>query len=107
VFAAVLWMPEEGLEPPTRGLCEASAKKARAEGKEVRRVEVERWTAQPTGSQAVEVATKAEAVRLADECRAPGSTGAAAPIASCRSSLAVIAPSPRIPCERRGPARGP
>jgi hypothetical protein len=67
VFAAVLWMPEEGLEPPTRGLCEASAKKARAEGKGVRRVEVERWTAQPTGSQAVEVATKAEAVRLADE----------------------------------------
>jgi integrase len=50
---------------------EKSAKKARAEGKEVRRIEVERWTAQPPGSQAVEVSTKAEAVRLADEM--PGS----------------------------------
>jgi integrase len=46
---------------------EKSAKKARAEGKEVRRVEVARWTAQPPGSQAVEVATKAGAVQLADE----------------------------------------
>ena len=46
---------------------ERAAKKARAEGKEVRRIEVERWTAQPPGSQAVEVATKAEAVQLADE----------------------------------------
>ena len=46
---------------------EKTAKKARAEGKEVRRIEVERWTAQPPGSHAVEVATKAEAVQLADE----------------------------------------
>lgn len=46
---------------------EKSAKKALAEGKDVRRVEVERWTAQPPGSAAVEVATKAEAVRLADD----------------------------------------
>ena len=46
---------------------EKAAKQARTEGKEVRRVEVERWTAQPPGSQAVEVATKAEAVQLADE----------------------------------------
>jgi integrase len=43
------------------------AKKARAEGKDVRRIEVERWTAQPPDSQAVEVATKAEAVQLADD----------------------------------------
>jgi integrase len=46
---------------------EQAAKKDRAEGKEVRRIEVARWTAQPQGSQAVEVATKAEAVKLADE----------------------------------------
>ncbi len=46
---------------------EKTAEKARAEGKDVRRIEVERWTAQPSGSAAVEVATKAEAVRLADE----------------------------------------
>jgi integrase len=44
-----------------------TADKARAEGKDVRRVEVGRWTAQPKGSAAVEVATKDEAVRLADE----------------------------------------
>jgi len=46
---------------------EKAAKKARAEGKDVRRVEVARWTAQPPGSQAIEVATKDEAVQLADE----------------------------------------
>ena len=46
---------------------EKAAKKLRPEGKEVRRIEVERWTAQPPGSQAVEVPTKAEAVQLADE----------------------------------------
>jgi integrase len=45
----------------------STADKARAEGKDVRRVAVERWTAQPKGSAAVEVATKGEAVRLADE----------------------------------------
>jgi integrase len=44
-----------------------NAEKARAEGEDVQRVEVARWTAQPKGSAAVEVATKAEAVRLADE----------------------------------------
>jgi integrase len=50
------------------GLCgEKSAKEALAEGKDARRVEAERWTAQPPGSAAVEVATKAEAVRLAAE----------------------------------------
>jgi integrase len=47
-------------------LGEKAAKKARAEGKIVRRVEIERWTAQPSGSAAIEVATKAEAVQLAD-----------------------------------------
>ena len=50
-----------------RVLGEKSAKKTRAEGKDVRQVEIERWTAQPPGSAAVEVATKAEAVQLADE----------------------------------------
>jgi integrase len=49
-----------------RVLGEKSAKKARAEGKDVRTVEIERWTAQPPGSAAVEVDTKAEAVQLAD-----------------------------------------
>jgi integrase len=44
-----------------------AARKAKAEGKDVRRVEVARWTAQPPGSAPVEVETKAEAVRLADE----------------------------------------
>jgi integrase len=46
---------------------EKTANKARAEGKEVQLIEVERWTAQPKDSAPVEVATKAEAVRLADE----------------------------------------
>jgi integrase len=50
-----------------RVLGEKAARKAQAEGKEVRRVEIARWTAQPPGSSAVEVKTKAEAVRLADE----------------------------------------
>lgn len=48
-------------------LGEKAARKAKAEGKDVRRVEITRWTAQPPGSAAVEVKTKAEAVRLADE----------------------------------------
>lgn len=46
---------------------EKTANKARSEGKDVRLVDVERWTAQPPDSAPVEVATKAEAVRLADE----------------------------------------
>jgi integrase len=50
-----------------RVLGEKAAKKARGEGKNVRQVTIERWTAQPPGSAAVEVATKAEAVQLADE----------------------------------------
>jgi hypothetical protein len=40
--------------------------KARAEGKDVQRIEVERWSAQPRDSAPVEVATKGEAVQLAD-----------------------------------------
>jgi len=44
-----------------------AARKAKQEGKEVRQVEITRWTAQPPGSAAVEVKTKAEAVRLADQ----------------------------------------
>jgi integrase len=50
-----------------RVLGEKTARKAKAEGKDVRRVEITRWTAQPPGSAAVEVKTKTEAVRLADE----------------------------------------
>ncbi len=50
-----------------RVLGEKAARKAKAEGKDVRRVEITRWTAQPPGSAVVEVKTKAEAVRLADE----------------------------------------
>ncbi len=50
-----------------RVLGEKAARRAKAEGKDVRRVEITRWTAQPPGSAAVEVRTKAEAVRLADE----------------------------------------
>jgi integrase len=50
-----------------RVLGEKTARKAKAEGKDVRRVEITRWTAQPPGSTAVEVKTKAEAVCLADE----------------------------------------
>jgi len=50
-----------------RVLGEKSARKAKAEGKDVRRVQITRWTAQPPGSAAVEVTTKAEAERLADE----------------------------------------
>lgn len=50
-----------------RVLGEQAARRAKEQGKEVRRVEIVRWTAQPPGSAAVEVATKAEALRLADE----------------------------------------
>jgi integrase len=54
------------------------AKQARDAGETVRKVVVERWTAQPPGSQRIEVATQAEAERLASETggtwkhRAPG-----------------------------------
>lgn len=54
------------------------AAQAREAGETVRKVVVERWTAQPPGSQRVEVATQAEAERLAAEIggtwkhRAPG-----------------------------------
>jgi integrase len=50
-----------------RGLGETAAHKALEDGKDVREIVVERWTAQPPGSQTVEVATKAEAERLAAE----------------------------------------
>ncbi len=46
---------------------EKTANKARSEGRDVRLIDVERWTAQPADSAPVEVATKAEAVRLADQ----------------------------------------
>jgi hypothetical protein len=48
-------------------LSEAKAREALGEGKNVQQLTIERWTAQPPESQAVEVATKDEAVRLADE----------------------------------------
>lgn len=44
-----------------------TALRARKEGKTVKYLVVERWTAQPASSLPVEVTTKAEAVRLADE----------------------------------------
>jgi hypothetical protein len=50
-----------------RVLSEAKAREALAEGKNVQQLTIERWTAQPADSQAIEVATKDEAVRLADE----------------------------------------
>jgi integrase len=50
-----------------RVLSEAKAREALADGKDVQQLTIERWTAQPAESQAVEVATKDEAVRLADE----------------------------------------
>jgi integrase len=50
-----------------RVLSEAKAQEALAEGKNVQLLTIERWTAQPADSQAIEVATKNEAVRLADE----------------------------------------
>jgi integrase len=50
-----------------RVLSEKKARDALAEGKSVQQLTIERWTAQPAESQAVEVATKDEAVRLADE----------------------------------------
>jgi integrase len=48
-----------------RPLGEQRARKAIAEGLDVVKVQVERWTAQPPGSQAFEVPTMREAVRLA------------------------------------------
>jgi integrase len=50
-----------------RVLSETKARQALAEGKNVQQLTIERWIAQPAESQAVEVATKEEAVRLADE----------------------------------------
>jgi hypothetical protein len=50
-----------------RVISEQTAKTRRAEGKEVQRIEVERWTAQPPGSTPVEVLTKAEAVQVANQ----------------------------------------
>ncbi len=50
-----------------RVLREKKAREALSEGKNVHQITIERWTAQPPESQAVEVATKDEAVRLADE----------------------------------------
>jgi integrase len=44
-----------------------TAEKALIAGKDVVEVRIESWTARPPGSQAVEVSTKAEAVRLASE----------------------------------------
>ncbi len=43
------------------------ATRARAEGQDVEQIEVERWTAQPRDSMPVQIATKDEAVRVADE----------------------------------------
>ena len=48
-----------------RLLGEQAATKALSEGKDVAKVQIERWTAQPPGSQAAEVSTRREAVRLA------------------------------------------
>ena len=48
-----------------RLLGEQAAQRALAQGKEVTLVYVQRWTVQPHGSQAMEVATMREAVRLA------------------------------------------
>ncbi len=48
-------------------LGEKAAKKAKAEGARIEQITIERWTAQPPGSAAIEVATAQEAMRLADE----------------------------------------
>jgi integrase len=53
--------------PSYKVISEKTATRARAEGKNVEQVEVERWTAQPHDSLPVEVATKDEAIRIADE----------------------------------------
>ena len=53
--------------PSYKVISEKTATQARAEGKNVEQIEVERWTAQPHDSLPVEVATKDEAVRIADE----------------------------------------
>jgi integrase len=50
-----------------RVLSEEKAREAQGEGKNVQQLTIERWTAQPAASQVIEVATKDEAVRLADE----------------------------------------
>jgi integrase len=53
--------------PSYKVISEKTATQARAEGKNVEQIDVERWTAQPHDSLPVEVATKDEAVRIADE----------------------------------------
>jgi integrase len=62
-----------------RAVGKKAASIAAAEGHEIFEVEIESWTAQPRDSRAIEVATRAEAARLATELsgtwkhRAPGS----------------------------------
>lgn len=53
--------------PSYKVISETTATKAQAGGKNVELVDVERWTAQPRDSLPIEVATKDEAVRIADE----------------------------------------
>jgi integrase len=50
-----------------RALGREAAKRALARGEHVKEVKIEGWTAQPPGHRTVEVATKAEAVRVAAE----------------------------------------
>ncbi len=53
--------------PSYKVISENTATRARTDGKDVEQIEVERWTVQPRDSMPVEVATKDEAVRVADE----------------------------------------
>jgi hypothetical protein len=50
-----------------RVLGEQRALRMRQDGHDVKRVRIERWTARPPGSAPIEVATKADAERLASE----------------------------------------
>ncbi len=87
-----------------RVLSEKKAREARAEGKNVQQLTIERWTAQPADSQAVEVATKEEAVRIADEL--PGTWKHQRRGAYRVVPLGCPAPSPCVAGHSDGPPSG-
>jgi hypothetical protein len=87
-----------------RVLSETKARQALAEGKNVQQLTIERWTAQPAESQAVEVATKDEAVRLADEL--PGTwkhrrRGCYRVVSFDAQRPRRVSPTDAMPCKRK------
>jgi hypothetical protein len=87
-----------------RVMSETTARHVLAEGKNVQQLTIERWTAQPAESQALEVATKDEALRLADEL--PGTWKASAARLLPRCPARRAAPATCLTHRGDGPASG-